>query len=202
MLLKKGKDSSDKSLSTPKIGKIYTGEDINKYLPEEYRKYNYGIELVKVKAWTYYDGHFYGVFDRAVPTPVIGFITSKNENIHLVTINSEAEQKLIEELIIYGEKDIYCTGGLVDNKGVMSYVNGEAVEYDHWRPGSPCIYSLEGLNDVMTVYRGSGDEPKSAPEFGYWLEFHENENTKDYFSFDSNEPITLSRGIIVEWDVS
>ena len=200
VLLKKDKDSSEKSLSTPKIGKIYTGEDINKYLPDEYRKYNYGIELVKVKAWTYYDGHFYGVFDRAVPTPVIGFITSKNANVHLVTINSEAEQKLVEELITYGEKDIYCTGGLVDNKGVMSYVNGEAVEYDHWRPGSPCIYVVEGLNDVMTVYRGSGDEPKSAPEFGYWLEFHE--NTKDYFNFDSKETSTLSRGIIVEWDVS
>lgn len=49
--------------------------------------------------------HYYGVFDRAVPTPVINFITSKNKKIHLVTINSEAEQRLIEELVTYGEKN-------------------------------------------------------------------------------------------------
>ena len=155
---------------------------------------------MKVKAWTYYDGHYYGVFDRAVPTPVINFITSTNKKIHLVTINSEAEQRLIEELVTYGEKELYCTGGIVDTNGVLSYVNGEAVEYAHWRTGSPCIYGTESLNDVMTVYRGSGDEPKIAPEFGCWLEF--NENTKDYFNFASKEPIALSRGIIVEWDVS
>ena len=189
----------DDTNRVPEDGKIYTGEDIKKYLKGHYKGYDYGSALDKVKAWTYRNGHLYAVCDYAVSAKFMSLITREDPTVHLVIIDDENEQELIEELMTYGERDVYYTGGLVNSDGSVYAVNFTDTDYTHWQPGYPDSYGKEGFDDVIAVYRGSGDDPRSGDDFGYWLEVPENNlSYLDIADWDVNG---VTRGIIIEWDV-
>lgn len=181
----------------PKAKKIYTGEDINKYLPEKFGDFDKEL-FDKVKAWTYYDGHYYAIFDHAVSSTFMSIVTKQNSNVHLVTISSKDEQQLVEELLVYGTRDAYYTGLIVKKNGTTTTITGEANEYTHWYEGCPENYDKDALTDVVLIWRGSGDDPKSAEDFGYWFDITENEWS--FFDFTDTETSEVSRGIIIEWD--
>ncbi|MBR3422204.1 MAG: S8 family serine peptidase [Ruminococcus sp.] len=183
---------------TPEIGKIYTGEDIKKFLPDKFGKFDIGIGLDKIRAWTYYEGHYYAIFDYAMSAKVMTLATKQDPNVHLVTITSEEEQQLIEELMLYGERDVYYTGGLVDEDGDVYTVNGEDTDYTHWYTDCPENYGKEDKDDIIAIYRGAVDEPKSSPDYGYWFDLNEDEyNLFDFADFNVEG---ATRGIIIEWD--
>ncbi len=194
--------TADASLKTvkekPKAGKIYTGEDIKKFLPDKFGKFDIGIGLDKIRAWTYYEGHYYAIFDYAMSAKVMTLATKQDPNVHLVTITSEEEQQLIEELMLYGERDVYYTGGLVDEDGDVYTVNSEDTDYTHWYTDCPENYGKEDKDDIIAIYRGAVDEPKSSPDYGYWFDLNEDEyNLFDFADFNVEG---ATRGIIIEWD--
>ncbi|MCR5707138.1 MAG: S8 family serine peptidase [Ruminococcus sp.] len=206
--LKKGKNDGpskkpsstheSESKETPVAGKIYKGEDIKKFLPDKFGKFDIGIGLDKIRAWTYYEGHYYAIFDYAMSAKVMTLATRQDKNVHLVTITSEDEQKLIEELMLCGERDVYYTGGMVDADGDVFTVNGEDTDYSHWYEGCPENYGKEGKDDIIAIYRGAVEDPKSSPDYGYWFDLNEDEyNLFDFADFNVDG---ASRGIIIEWD--
>ncbi|SEL55740.1 Subtilase family protein [Ruminococcus sp. YRD2003] len=179
-------------------GKIHTGDDIKRFMGSKYKSYDYGEALSKVKAWTYRNGHLYAVCDYAVSAKFMSLITKQDPTVHLVIIDDEEEQALIEELITYGERDVYYTGGLVNSDGSVYAVNFTETDYTHWQEGYPNDYGQNGLDDVIAVFRGSGDDPTGSEDFGYWLEVPENAlSYLDIADFDVNG---VTRGIIIEWD--
>lgn len=206
--------NDEKPKYIPEDGKIYTSNDLEKYLSGEhgdfglgelqfgeysFKDLDFGTAFGKVKAWTYHDGHYYAVFDHAISSKFMSaMITSKNSDVHLVTITDADEQELVENLIFYGERDIYYTGGFVDDSGKVYTVNDEPTEYSHWQDGYPNSYGQEGLDDVIAVFRGSGENPRSSADFGYWLEVPENEYS--LLDFTDIELTEVSRGIILEWE--
>ena len=124
--------------------------------------------------------------------------TKQDPNVHLVTITSEEEQKIIEELMLYGERDVYYTGGLVDEDGNVYTINDENTDYSHWYTDCPENYGKEDKDDIIVIFRGSGNEPKSDPDYGYWFDLNEDEyNLFDFADFNVEG---ATRGIIIEWD--
>ncbi|MDO4862676.1 MAG: S8 family serine peptidase [Ruminococcus sp.] len=209
--LKKGKSTStstkpsynaegklEEITPTPVAGKIYTNEDISKFLPSKFGKFDIGIGLDKIRAWTYYEGHYYAIFDHAMSAKVMSLATQQDPNVHLVTITSEEEQTLIEELMLYGGRDVYYTGGMVDEDGDVYTVNGEDTDYTHWYEGYPDSYGNEGKDDIIAIFRGTIDEPKSSPDYGYWFDLNEDEY--NLFDFADLNVDGATRGIIIEWD--
>ena len=185
---------------TPEIGKIYTGEDIKKFLPDKFGKFDIGIGLDKIRAWTYYEGHYYAIFDHAMSARVMSLATQQDPDVHLVTITSDKEQQLIEELMLYGDRDVYYTGGMANSDGDVYTVNGEDTDYTHWYEGCPENYGKEGKDDIIAIYRGTIEDPKSSPDYGYWFDLNEDEyNLFDFVDFNVEG---ATRGIIIEWDKS
>ncbi|MBP5363224.1 MAG: S8 family serine peptidase [Ruminococcus sp.] len=182
----------------PEEGKIYTSKDIAEYIDGGSSDEKIGLALDKVKAWTYYDGHFYALFDHAISSKFMSVITNKDSNVHLVTITSEGEQKLVENLIFYGGRDVYYTGGLVDKNGDVYTINGERTNYTHWYVDYPNSYGKDEYDDIIAIWRGSGEDPKSSEDYGYWFDIPENEWS--FLDFTDIEISEISRGIILEWD--
>ena len=194
----KTETTTESAKETPEIGKIYTGEDIKKFLPDKFGKFDIGIGLDKIRAWTYYEGHYYAIFDHAMSARVMSLATQQDPDVHLVTITSDKEQQLIEELMLYGDRDVYYTGGMVDSDGDVYTVNGEDTDYTNWYEGYPQNYGKEGYDDIIAVYRGSGDDPKSDPDYGIWFDFPENDIS--YLDFTDIDISDVTRGIVIEWE--
>ena len=194
--LKKGKSSlseEDEETPAPQIGRIYTPDDLKIFIPDGFEDYNYLFKLLNIKAWTYYDGHLYAVLDRAIPASVLNLITLAEEDIHLMTVGDDGEQKLAEELMKYGNREYYSSGGIVSKEGIIFSANGEDNEYTNWQSGCPNRYYNQTSDDIITVYRGSGDRPKNNTNYGCWIDMPELE----YGIFVSEDGITSS-GIIIE----
>ena len=196
LALKKGKSSLDDEkdeLPAPEIGKIYTPDDLRIFFPDGLEDYNYLVKLLNIKAWTYYDGHLYAVLDRSVPPSLINLITTFDDSLHLITVGSEGEQKLAEELMTYGERDVYSSGGIVGDDGSIFSANSEDNNYTNWQAGCPNRYGNEYSDDIITVYRGPGEKPKTNTDYGRWIDMPEFE----YGIFVSDDTV-VSSGIIIE----
>lgn len=196
LALKKGKSSLDDEkfeAPPPEIGRIYTPESLRIFFPEGWEDYDEIFKLLNVKAWTFYDGHLYAILDRAIPPTLIKLLTSMEDSVHLITVGSEGEQKLAEALMVYGSREIYSSGGIVDKEGNIFCVNGEDNEYTNWKPGCPNNYVNKDSDDIITVYRGSGETPKTNSGYGSWIDKPELE----YGIFVSDDK-AMTSGIIIE----
>ena len=194
--LKKGKSSLDpdeKGIPAPKIGRIYTPEDLRTFFPEGTEDYEQIFDILKIRAWTYYDGNLYAILDRSVPPSLVNLITTLEDSFHLITVGSEGEQKLAEELMTYGKRQMYSSGGVVDDDGGIFSANGEDNTYTNWQAGRPNRYGSENGDDIITVYRGPGKMPKTNADYGCWLDTPEFE----YGIFKDDDTV-LSSGIIIE----
>ena len=97
------------------------------------------------------NGHQYALFDEAVDrtgtTDTLERFSFQDEledfceqmGGHLITISSEEEQKIAEQLMQSGKKNFYWTGGLIDeDTGGWKWVTGnEDYVYEHWASGQP-----------------------------------------------------------------
>lgn len=178
---------------------IHEDEDeFFEYLEDDYEDYDYGVPLEDMIAWTYHNGHLYALFDYAVSAKVMNLVSLADPSVHLVTITDADEQSAVEELIAVGGRNIYYTGGLVDENGRMYWINGESANYANWYTGCPDSYNEEGYDDIVVIYRGAESPAENDSDFGIWLEVLEDDYSYlDIFDFDLDG---ITRGIIIEWD--
>lgn len=149
-------------------------------------------------AWTYHNGHLYALFDYAVSAKIMNLVTLADPSVHLVTIANANEQSAVEELIAVGGRNIYYTGGLVDENGQLYWINGESANYSNWYTGCPDSYDEEGYDDIVVIYRGAESPAENDSDFGVWLEVLEDDYSYlDIFDLDLEG---ITRGIIIEWD--
>lgn len=185
--------------AVPEENEINTDEDeFYEYLEDDYEDYDYGVPLEDMIAWTYHNGHLYALFDYAVSAKIMNLVTLADPSVHLVTIANANEQSAVEELIAVGGRNIYYTGGLVDENGQLYWINGESANYSNWYTGCPDSYDEEGYDDIVVIYRGAESPAENDSDFGVWLEVLEDDYSYlDIFDLDLEG---ITRGIIIEWD--
>lgn len=159
---------------------------------------DYGLPLEDAMVWGEYNGHMYVLYDYYMSSIMIDSITEVAPEVHLVTITDEDEQKFVEDLVAEGGRNIYYTGGRVNDNGNLYWVTGENASYDNWCEGCPEEYGQEGYIDTVVIYRGEDTKAQDDSDFGLWFEVLEDEYSF-YDIFDTDiEGIT--RGIIMEFD--
>lgn len=184
--------------STPPEDVHEDEDEFFEYLEDDYEDYDYGVPLEDMIAWTYHNGHLYALYDYAVSAHIMNLVTLVDPSVHLVTITDAAEQEAVEELIAVGGRELYYTGGMVDQNGKLYTINGEAAAYSNWYSGCPDSYDEAGYDDIVVIYRGLESPANKDPDFGVWLEVLEDEYSYlDFFDFDIEG---ITRGIIIEWD--
>lgn len=101
-----------------------------------------------------YNGHTYVRYDDILTWEEARDFCKKRLG-NLVTINSQAEQKVIEEFIQDGKRDAYNIGiNDVENEGTFVWVNGEKVTYTNWEATEPNNYG--GNEDYGQIKRVNG----------------------------------------------
>ena len=97
------------------------------------------------------NGHQYALFDEAVDSngkedtleqfesQVLLEEYCEKMGGHLVTISSEEEQQIAEQLMQSGKKNFYWTGGMIDEEtGAWKWITeNENFAYEHWASGQP-----------------------------------------------------------------
>lgn len=128
-----------------------------------------------------FENHRYEVFDEALKWDAA---QAKCEEMggHLVTINSEAEQKFIESLLMDKPNKDYLIGLNRKIDEFNTWVTGEAVEYTNW--GEPQPDNLGGSQTAGVIVNGIRNGGSS-----YYI---------DRFQWDDNS--NSSYPYICEWD--
>ncbi|MBR2207604.1 MAG: putative Ig domain-containing protein, partial [Synergistaceae bacterium] len=113
---------------------------------------------------------------------------------HLVIIETEEEQKIIEQLLAYGEKNSYWLGGEKDSSSTWKWLNGEALTYKNWVSGQePNNYG--GIENKIMIYRVNHQSSPFAIA-NQWNDLNEEGvtyNNQSFFGLDNF-------GFICEWD--
>ncbi len=127
------------------------------------------------------DGHRYELYDDILTWQEA---KEKCEELggHLVTITSEEEQSIVNELMSEGGRVGYFIGGQLQN-GEMAWITGERFDYTNWDPGEPNNY--DGIENVCMMYkRGTwNDTNESDIKHGFICEY---ESTSYTINFDKN----------------
>ena len=104
------------------------------------------------------------------------------------------EQGALEQLLAYGEKTAYITGGQVfsiDETDLYWAIEDEDTGFTYFAEGHGCTND-HLCGDFVDLYRGSGTDD---PEFGLWKVHHE--------TFSSFFPLGYLKdyGYILEWNI-
>lgn len=150
------------------------------------------IEEKKKNGVTSENGHIYLLLDEGC-TWRAAVAWAEYYGGHLVTITSEEEQGLVEQILESGTKNSYWLGGLVNTGGGFDWITGEEAAYGgRWAPGQPDDYN--GNENAMMMYRNPN--PRSGGSgFGMWNDLLETGycNDEEFFGLEDF-------GFIVEWD--
>ncbi|NLW89041.1 MAG: hypothetical protein GXY43_04880 [Clostridiaceae bacterium] len=131
-----------------------------------------------------YNGHRYAVIDKGdMPWPDAKAYCEYMGG-HLVTITGEAEQAFINDMLLYGDMNLYWIGAYRDGTE-FRWITGESFEYTNWDGGEP---SHESEN-VVHMYRNSW--LNSA--LGTWNDTNEYVGGTAFHS-------TINAGLVCEWE--
>ena len=109
---------------------------------------------------------------------------------HLMTVTSEAEQKILEALLEQeGGRNSYWLGGYEVSEGVYQWITGESFDYTNWAPGQPDTKE----ENRLAAYRNKN--PYATSALGQWNDVREDGSFpgQDFFGLDNF-------GFICEWD--
>ena len=156
------------------------------------------IPLSDMIVWREYNGRLYALYDVYMSATMLNYLMKDTNNVHLVTITSEEEQALVEDMIKDGGRHIYYTGGKVDKDGNLYWVTDESTTYENWYEDGPVDYNEPGYDDIMVVWRGEEYYADDDSDFGKWFEVLEDEYS--FFDIFDSDLDGITRGIIVEWE--
>lgn len=137
-----------------------------------------------------YDGHYYRLYDLEC-----GWEEAREycENVsgHLVSITSQEEQTVIENLINTGTKNSYWMGGYRNSSGDWEWITDETFLYTNWSSSQPDNYT--GTENALMLYRSLN--PKITCQYGQWndVNFDGTCDNEDFFGISNF-------GFICEWD--
>ena len=110
---------------------------------------------------------------------------------HLMTVTSEAEQKLLEGLLEEGGRNSYWLGASKAADGSYAWITGESFSYTNWAASQPD--NDQNSEDSLMAYRNVNSE--FTGNFGEWNDLNHDGtwNNQDFFGLDNF-------GFICEWD--
>ncbi|MCI7211676.1 MAG: RICIN domain-containing protein [Ruminococcus bromii] len=116
-----------------------------------------------------YNGHTYSLFETSLSWENAKEFCEKSGG-HLVTINDSMEQEFIENLLTYGEKELYWLGGVKEDDSFV-WLDGKTITYDNYYDGEPNNYDnlesfLQISNAGTTKYKWN-DNKNTPPDFSY-----------------------------------
>ena len=136
-------------------------------------------------------GHTYELFDTGAVWEEAKAYCEKLGG-HLMTVTSEAEQKILEELLEQeGGKNSYWLGAYEVSEGVYQWITGESFTYTNWAPNQPDNH--HDTESALMAY-GVSREIVSANR-GDWNDLDRDGTClqEDFFGLDNF-------GFICEWD--
>ena len=145
------------------------------------------------KAWMRYNGHTYAIYDFPTSGNTRWWRVLFSQNPYPVAVETFEEQGALEQLLAYGEKTAYITGGQVfsiDETDLYWAIEDEDTGFTYFAEGHGCTND-HLCGDFVDLYRGSGTDD---PEFGLWKVHHE--------TFSSFFPLGYLKdyGYILEWN--
>ncbi|MBR4726282.1 MAG: hypothetical protein IK080_00150 [Clostridia bacterium] len=138
-----------------------------------------------------WNGHRYQLIDQGMTWTEAKAYCEKLGG-HLVTITSQEEQNVIEQMIQHGSKNLYWAGGEKVGDSFV-WITGEAWTYSHWAPGQPNNYKGSGGEDCLNIYKEYN--PGDDGSFGQWNDLNKDgtASTQSYFG-------VANIGFICEWE--
>ena len=145
-----------------------------------------------------YNGHAYRLYDKdkgCTWEEAKKYCEEKGG--YLVTITSDDEQKVIENLLNdKGGKNSYWLGAYKDSAGDWTWITGEPFDYKNWAPKQPDSYKpygADGEEDVLMMYREENPNNPSLP--GKWNDIRRDGTcgTEEFFG-------AKNFGFICEWN--
>ncbi len=111
---------------------------------------------------------------------------------HLVTITSQNEQNIVEDMVEEGTQNCYWVGGY-DIDENWHWVTGEDFSYTNWSDGEPNNFTSQG-EDSLVVYRLE-NPMVSISSLGKWDDLNKDGTCNDetYFGVENI-------GFVCEWD--
>lgn len=151
-------------------------------------------EAYTSKAARVWNGHTYQLYDEGMTwSEAKQYCESMGG--HLVTITSEEEQKIVEQLLYRGLKKQYWLG-LSGSSRSMSWVTGEELKYTNWDNGQPDSSTKPGQREQYVHIYNSPNPAVSGSQRFKWNDMF-NDNTfpreEDFFSLGQV-------GFICEWE--
>lgn len=118
---------------------------------EDKRILSVNPEYTPVKTITK-NGHLYSLYDYSGDWSVA---KEKCEEMsgHLVTINEDWEQEIVEQLMSAGDKDFYWTGGYTQDHENWKWVTNESFDYNKWAEGEP--NNSDNKENYIGIYKNS-----------------------------------------------
>lgn len=136
------------------------------------------------------NGHKYKLYDQSMTWDQAKYFCETLGG-HLVTISSQEEQIVIEELLTRGLRNSYWIGAEMDANGLYTkWITGEGIYYTNYYDNQPdnCGYQ----EDVLQVYKNNNG---SGTCFGYWNDLNRNGTCYDQAFFGIQ-----NIGFICEWE--
>ncbi len=136
-----------------------------------------------------FNGHHYQIVDESLDW-YDAEAYCEDQGGHLVSINSEVEQKFIESLLSFqGARNSYWIGGRKTVGGKLYWVDGSPFTYTNWADGQP-----DNISEMsLMIYRNTN--PLSNSTLGQWNDLAANGRFKaeTFFGLENF-------GFICEWD--
>lgn len=127
--------------------------------------YNLGDHYLTYKLPTYtakasYQNHDYYLFDQGYTWNDANDFATKYMGGNLVSINSSAEQNVINSLIEKGTIKRYYTGGRANSSRNWTWTDGSSFSYSNWFAGQPD--NSGGTQDALVAYSTGWDDDNAG----------------------------------------
>ena len=165
-----------------------------------------------------YNGHHYELYNTSIPWAK-AYRFCEQQGGHLVTINSQDEQNVVEEIISYATYNKIWVGGTdYNNEGNWNWITGEKMDYTNWNESEPnngqdnenylMLYKDGGKwNDIADIYNrtdrtfsficeyeDSVDASKFIPKKTFDYDGHRYEVYNDRVDWQTAQRICVQKG--------
>lgn len=161
---------SDYKLKNGKTVKAFTSNCAKRTANfDSIKKYNgEGNQTIDKEGAISLNGHLYQLVDDGYSFLAAEELCKRNGG-HLMTITSQEEQNVLEQLLKKGKRNSYWLGGYSNHNGSVTWLTGEKCTYTHWQPGQPD--NTYGNENALMVYRTSN--PRNPSSLGQWNDLHD-----------------------------
>jgi serine/threonine protein kinase/formylglycine-generating enzyme required for sulfatase activity len=128
----------------------------------------------------FFNGHYYKLFDEGT-TAVGAADLCRKLGGYLVRIESDAEQKFINQMLLDGANLNYWIDGSDEvSEGDWRFSTGQAMSYTNWHPGEPRTSREENHISIAVAHRGQWhDNSGIVADHGFVCEWEQEPSNRD-----------------------